>query len=220
MAAIGDDGPGLRGTGLVLAAAGVHLADLGILGRDRGWIFATLAIGSTVVPLGAGQLVDRLMATQRLLAMIYAIGRGPAGGPGLGLGPVGGRAVRGVPRLLGPDGAGVQPQQRAGHAQPRRPGPGVRPGAALGDGRLDGRRLGRLAGDGGHRLDPDRPGCVRVLVGRGGVLRGHVDLLLDPAPHAAAGGRPDGPEGIVRVGVDLRASRTWSSSSSHRSAST
>ncbi len=53
---------------------GVHLADQGILGRDRGWIFATLAIGSTIVPLGAGQLVDRLMETQRLLAMMYAIG--------------------------------------------------------------------------------------------------------------------------------------------------
>ena len=54
----------------------VHLVDLGIGGRDRGWIFATLAIGSTLVPLGAGQLVDRLMATQRLLAIIYALGAG------------------------------------------------------------------------------------------------------------------------------------------------
>ena len=54
----------------------VHLADLGIAGRDRGWIFATLAIGSMVVPLGAGQLVDRMMATQRVLAMVYALGTG------------------------------------------------------------------------------------------------------------------------------------------------
>ncbi len=54
----------------------VHLSDLGITGRDRGWIFATLAIGSTAVPLGAGQLVDRLMATQRVLALIYAVGTG------------------------------------------------------------------------------------------------------------------------------------------------
>jgi MFS family permease len=52
----------------------IHLADLGIGGRDRGWIFATLAIASTAVPLGAGQLVDRVMATQRVLAMIYASG--------------------------------------------------------------------------------------------------------------------------------------------------
>src|SRR5438445_11473841 len=52
----------------------VHLADLGIAGRDRGWIFATLAIGSAVVPMGAGQLVDRLMATQRLLALVSAVG--------------------------------------------------------------------------------------------------------------------------------------------------
>jgi hypothetical protein len=32
----------------------VHLADLGIHGRERGRIFATLAIGSLAVPLGAG----------------------------------------------------------------------------------------------------------------------------------------------------------------------
>ena len=49
----------------------VHLADLGIYGRDRGWIFATLAIGLLSVPLGAGQLVDRFMATQRLLTLTY-----------------------------------------------------------------------------------------------------------------------------------------------------
>ena len=49
----------------------VHLADLGIHGRERGWIFATLAIGSLAVPLGAGQLVDRFMATQRLLTLTY-----------------------------------------------------------------------------------------------------------------------------------------------------
>src|SRR3954447_26289243 len=54
----------------------VHLADLGIQGRARGCIFATLAIGSAAVPLGAGQLVDRLMATQRYLALVYAIGTG------------------------------------------------------------------------------------------------------------------------------------------------
>jgi MFS family permease len=49
----------------------VHLADLGIHGRERGWIFATMAIGSLAVPLGAGQLVDRFMATQRLLTLTY-----------------------------------------------------------------------------------------------------------------------------------------------------
>ncbi len=54
----------------------IHLADLGIEGRDRGWIFATLAIAASAVPLGAGQLVDRLMATQRVLALIYALGTG------------------------------------------------------------------------------------------------------------------------------------------------
>jgi MFS family permease len=54
----------------------IHLADVGIGGRERGWIFATLAIASTAVPMGAGQLVDRLMATQHVLAMIYALGTG------------------------------------------------------------------------------------------------------------------------------------------------
>jgi MFS family permease len=54
----------------------IHLADLGIGGRDRGWVFATLAIASTAVPLGAGQLVDRAMATERVLALIYALGTG------------------------------------------------------------------------------------------------------------------------------------------------
>ncbi len=67
--------------GLVYAVQGsfwpllaVHLADLGIGGRGRGWIFATLAIGSLAAPLGAGQLVDRFMATQRFLALTYAVG--------------------------------------------------------------------------------------------------------------------------------------------------
>jgi hypothetical protein len=32
----------------------IHLADLGIDRRDRGWIFATLAIASSAVPLGPG----------------------------------------------------------------------------------------------------------------------------------------------------------------------
>ncbi len=52
----------------------VHLADMGIEGRGRGWIFATLAMGSLAAPLGAGQLVDRWMATQRFLTLTYAIG--------------------------------------------------------------------------------------------------------------------------------------------------
>ena len=73
----------------------VHLADLGIKGRDRGWIFATLAIGSTAVPLGAGQLVDRLMATQRVLALIYAVGTGLLAVLASGWVELAGRAVRG-----------------------------------------------------------------------------------------------------------------------------
>ena len=78
----------------------IHLADLGIGGRDRGWIFATLAIASTAVPLGAGQLVDRVMATAAGAGADLCPGDGAAGGPGLGLGRLGRRAVRGVPGLL------------------------------------------------------------------------------------------------------------------------
>jgi len=52
----------------------VHLADLGIEGRWRGLLFATLAVGSSAVPLIAGHLVDRLMATERLLSLAYAVG--------------------------------------------------------------------------------------------------------------------------------------------------
>ena len=52
----------------------VHLQDLGIDGRARGWIFATMAMGSLIVPLGAGQLVDRLIRTQRYLALAFSLG--------------------------------------------------------------------------------------------------------------------------------------------------
>jgi MFS family permease len=69
--------------GLIFAVQGsfwpllaIHLADLGITGRWRGYIFATLAIGSTAVPVLAGQLVDRLMATEKFLAVTYALGTG------------------------------------------------------------------------------------------------------------------------------------------------
>ncbi len=54
----------------------VHLADLGISGRARGWIFATLAMGSAVIPLAAGQLADRLMATEKYLALAFAAATG------------------------------------------------------------------------------------------------------------------------------------------------
>ena len=67
--------------GLVYAVQGafwpllaVHLQELGLGGRSRGWIFSTLAIGSTIVPLGAGQLVDRLMPAERFLTLAFALG--------------------------------------------------------------------------------------------------------------------------------------------------
>jgi MFS family permease len=54
----------------------VHLQDLGIEGRARGWVFATMALGSFAMPLGAGHLVDRLMPAQRFLALSYLVGTG------------------------------------------------------------------------------------------------------------------------------------------------
>jgi MFS family permease len=54
----------------------VHLQDLGIAGRWRGAIFATLALGALATPLGAGQLVDRRLAMQHYLALIAALGTG------------------------------------------------------------------------------------------------------------------------------------------------
>ncbi|MBX6314883.1 MAG: MFS transporter [Isosphaeraceae bacterium] len=54
----------------------VHLDDLGIPSRGRGWIFATMALASIATPLGAGQVADRLLATEQLLALIYGLGTG------------------------------------------------------------------------------------------------------------------------------------------------
>ena len=53
---------------------GVHLGEMGIDGRWRGMIFASQALAATLLPLGAGQLVDRLMPTQTFLALAYAAG--------------------------------------------------------------------------------------------------------------------------------------------------
>ena len=54
----------------------VHLKDLDIASHHRGMIFATMAIGSFAMPLGFGQLVDRFMAAQKLLALIFLIATG------------------------------------------------------------------------------------------------------------------------------------------------
>jgi MFS family permease len=52
----------------------IHLGDLGISERGRGWIFATMAIASFAMPLGAGQLVDRLMPTQQFISLTFGLG--------------------------------------------------------------------------------------------------------------------------------------------------
>ena len=54
----------------------IHLGDLGISVRGRGWIFATMAMASFAMPLGAGQVVDRLMPTQRYVSTCFAFGSG------------------------------------------------------------------------------------------------------------------------------------------------
>ncbi len=54
----------------------IHLVDLGISERGRGWIFATMAMASFAMPMGAGQLVDRLMPTQKFLSWSFAAGTG------------------------------------------------------------------------------------------------------------------------------------------------
>ena len=64
------------GQGAFWPLLAVHLKDLGIDGRARGWIFATMALGSFAMPLGAGQLVDRLLPAECFLALAYALGTG------------------------------------------------------------------------------------------------------------------------------------------------
>jgi MFS family permease len=51
----------------------VHLTDLGLSGRERGWIFATSSLAAMAAPLGMGHLADRLLPTQKLLAVIYGL---------------------------------------------------------------------------------------------------------------------------------------------------
>jgi MFS family permease len=54
----------------------LHLGDLGLNGRERGWIFASYPVATIFMALGAGALVDRRLASQRYLAICYAIGAG------------------------------------------------------------------------------------------------------------------------------------------------
>ncbi len=52
----------------------LHLGDLGLSGRERGWIFAAYPLAAALMSLGAGALVDRLMPAQRYLSLCYALG--------------------------------------------------------------------------------------------------------------------------------------------------
>ncbi len=52
----------------------IHLADLGVAERGRSVIFATMAIASFAMPLGAGQLVDRFLPTRWYLVASFGAG--------------------------------------------------------------------------------------------------------------------------------------------------
>lgn len=54
----------------------VHLDHLNVSERERGLIFATLAMAAVVSPAIAGRLADRSISAQKLLAIIYATGAG------------------------------------------------------------------------------------------------------------------------------------------------
>lgn len=54
----------------------VHLDDLGVPERQRGWIFATLALSALIAPAIAGRIADRSVSAQKLLTIIYALGTG------------------------------------------------------------------------------------------------------------------------------------------------
>ncbi len=51
----------------------IHLDDLKVAPRERGWIFATLAIAAMIAPPIAGRLADRTLSAQKLLAILYAL---------------------------------------------------------------------------------------------------------------------------------------------------
>lgn len=52
----------------------VHLADLGIDQRGRGFIFATLAMAALVSPSIAGRIADRSLSAQKLLSLLFGCG--------------------------------------------------------------------------------------------------------------------------------------------------
>lgn len=63
----------------------LHLGDLGLSGRERGWIFAAYPLAAALMSLGAGALVDRLMPAQRYLSWCYVVGTAFLMALGLGL---------------------------------------------------------------------------------------------------------------------------------------
>src|SRR5262249_4281292 len=47
---------------------------LGFDGNQLGWIFSLLPIGCMIAPLFAGQIADRVLATEKLLAFLHIVG--------------------------------------------------------------------------------------------------------------------------------------------------
>ena len=130
-----------------------------------------MALGSLAMPLGAGQLVDRLMPTQRFLALVSALGTGFLVALACGVtarsdvlfvlflvywlltAPASGLSNALAMRNL------ARPREEFG-------------GPALGDGRLDGDRLAGLGGDGAVGLDAGGARGVRGVLDRGGAVDG------------------------------------------------
>jgi nucleoside transporter len=52
----------------------VHLADLRVSERERGLIFATLAMAAIFAPALAGRIADRMLSAQKLLAILFGLG--------------------------------------------------------------------------------------------------------------------------------------------------
>ena len=163
----------------------VHLRDLGVAGFERGWIFATFAIASVAMPLGAGQLVDRFFAAQRLLALIFTVATGFLIAMAAGL-ATGTWSIFALFMTSGWSGPRVRPGEH-GHLKARAAAAsGLRKGPALGDGRLDGRGLVRLVGDGLVRERGLGAGCLRGVLGGGGACGHSVGLQPHPAAHSPA----------------------------------
>ncbi len=166
----------------------LHLGDLGLDGRERGWIFAAYPDrrGRDVARgRGAGRSAHARPARICRSATRSAVCLPRDARPG----PASRRVVvvRVVPRLLAHHRPDVRHRDRDELPQPGATRRGIRPGPAVGHGRLDGGGMGRLRGDGGRGIDGPARGRVRGLLGRRGLLGGPGGVRAVPPRYAAAG---------------------------------